>query len=167
MNHLDSRTKVLPRNSLARRSREFRGAGRRLVLTNGCFDLLHVGHVRYLEQARALGDALAVGINSDASVRRLKGRTRPIVREADRAEVVAALQAVDYVVLFGEDSAVELVDAIRPAIYVKGGDYSDDPASDRYPAEAHVAVRHGGELRIIPFVAGYSTSSLVDRLAAD
>src|SRR3954466_3807330 len=101
---------------------ELRANNRKLVFTNGCFDLLHVGHVRYLAAARALGDALVVAINGDASVRALKGAGRPINREADRAEVLAALESVSYVVLFGEVRATQLLKKVRPAIYVKGGD---------------------------------------------
>src|SRR5262249_15784505 len=114
-------SKVLARKELVRRSSALRAAGRTLVLTNGCFDLLHVGHVRYLEEARGVGDALVVGVNSDCSVCRLKGPGRPLVSQDERAEVVAALAAVDWVVLFDEDTALELVRDTRPGVYVKGG----------------------------------------------
>jgi rfaE bifunctional protein nucleotidyltransferase chain/domain len=158
-----ARSKVLPRKDLAGRSVELREAGKRLVLTNGCFDLLHLGHVRYLEAARRLGDALAVGVNTDASVRRLKGEGRPINPEQERAEVVAALAAVDWVVLFPEDTATELVRALSPAIYVKGGDYSDDPASEGFPVEGHEVMAHGGIVRIVELVPGWSTTDIIRR----
>ena|SRR5438477_9563923 len=138
-----------------------RERGRRLVFTNGCFDLLHVGHVRYLEAARALGDALLVAINGDESVGRLKGDGRPLNRESDRAEVVAALACVDHVVIFPELRATALLERVCPAIYAKGGDYTADSlnADERSALE-----RIGTEIRILPFVAGHSTSSLLAKM---
>ncbi len=136
----------------------------RLVLTNGCFDLLHVGHVRYLQAARALGDALAVGLNSDASVQRLKGPPRPYTSEAERAEVLAALECIDFLTIFAEDTAELLVEEIRPAVYVKGGDYSCDPNSDSFPPEGHVVEKYGGRVAIVPHVPGRSTSALINRV---
>lgn len=131
------------------------------MFTNGCFDLLHVGHVRYLAAARELGDALAVAVNGDASVRTLKGVDRPLNNENDRAFVVAALESVDYVVLFAQVRVTELVRQICPAIYVKGGDYSPDTLDP----EERTALRDcGSEIRIVPFVAGYSTSELIKRM---
>ncbi len=141
-----------------------RARGERLVLTNGCFDLIHAGHVRYLRQALALGDALAVGVNGDASARLLKGPGRPINSANDRAEVLAALEAVSWVVIFDEDTAEELVASVQPAVYVKGGDYSDDPESQSYPVEGAVAVQHGGIVRIIEYVEDHSTSGMIDRI---
>jgi D-glycero-beta-D-manno-heptose 1-phosphate adenylyltransferase len=141
--------------------------GRRLVFTNGCFDLLHVGHVRYLQTARALGDALVVGLNDDASVRRLKGEGRPVTSEADRAEILTALSCVDYVVVFGEDTATELVEDLQPAVYVKGGDYSSDPRDPRFPPEAAAVVAYGGEVVIVDHVPGRSTSALLRALRAN
>ena len=135
--------------------------GRRLVLTNGCFDLLHVGHVRYLEAARALGDALMVAINGDESVRALKGTGRPLNGEAERAEVIAALECVDHVVIFSEVRATALLEKVRPAIYVKGGDYT---AASLDAEERAILERAGAEIRILPFEPGYSTSGLVDRI---
>ncbi len=118
--------KVLSVDELARVSKALRAEGRRLVVTNGCFDLLHVGHVRYLQAARKLGDALAVAVNGDASVRALKGEGRPLNRETDRAEVLAALACVDYVAVFQEMRATRFLEEVQPSIYVKGGDYKPE-----------------------------------------
>ncbi len=155
---------MLSRPELARRSAQLRAEGRRLVLTNGCFDLLHAGHVRYLHQARALGDALAVALNGDASVSRLKGSGRPITPLPDRAEVLAALADVDYITVFDEDDASRLVTEVRPGIYVKGGDYSGDPGSARFPPEGIAAARAGAEVVVLPFLPGRSTTSLIQKL---
>jgi rfaE bifunctional protein nucleotidyltransferase chain/domain len=121
----------------------WRADGKRLVLANGCFDLLHVGHVRYLGSARALGDALVVGVNSDASVRRLKGPGRPIVPEGERAEIVAALAAVDVVLVFDEDTADALVARLRPDVHAKGTDYREDSIPERA-----TVIRSGGQVAI-------------------
>ena len=138
------------------------GDGRRLVFTNGCFDLLHAGHVRYLRQARALGDALAVGLNSDRSVRELKGEGRPLNTEGDRAEVLAALGCVDYVVVFDGKRATELLRAVRPHIYAKGGDYTPDSLD----AEERSALRAcGAEIKILPLVPGRSTTALIGKIS--
>ena len=142
-------------------AKELRDGGRKLVFTNGCFDLLHVGHVRYLAAARALGDALLVAINGDESVRALKGDGRPINRAEDRAEVVAALECVDAVVIFPEVRATALLEKVRPAIYVKGGDYT---AESLHPEERGALERVGSEIRILPFQAGYSTSRLLEKM---
>ena len=130
-----------------------------LVFTNGCFDILHAGHVRYLTAARELGDILIVGLNSDASVRKLKGEGRPVNPAADRAEVLAGLRAVDHVVVFDEDTAEELVRRLQPDIYVKGGDYS----LDRLPESAIVAA-YGGRTVLVPMVEGRSTTNVIQRL---
>jgi D-beta-D-heptose 7-phosphate kinase/D-beta-D-heptose 1-phosphate adenosyltransferase len=130
-----------------------------LVFTNGCFDLLHPGHVEYLHRARSLGDALVVGLNSDDSVRRLKGAGRPLVGERDRAGVLAGLASVDAVTLFAEDTPRELVAELLPDVLVKGGDYA--PAQVVGAKEVEEA---GGRVVIVPFVEGYSTTSLVDRI---
>lgn len=132
---------------------------RRIVFTNGCFDLLHPGHVRYLAQARALGDVLVVGLNSDASARRLKGAGRPLVPEADRAAVLAALRSVDAVTLFDEDTPLELIGALLPDVLVKGGDYDLDAIVGR-----EVVEEAGGDVRVLPFLEGYSTTDILDRL---
>jgi D-beta-D-heptose 7-phosphate kinase/D-beta-D-heptose 1-phosphate adenosyltransferase len=144
-------------------SNELREKGRRLVFTNGCFDLLHVGHVRYLEAARALGDALIVAINGDESVRVLKGDGRPLNNEAERAEVIAALECVNHVVIFPEVRATALLEKVRPAIYVKGGDYTTATLDGEERAALEQA---GAEIRILPFELGYSTSGLVEKMRA-
>jgi len=141
--------------------KEMRESGRKLVFTNGCFDLLHVGHVRYLQAARALGDALLVAINGDESVRALKGEGRPLNRAADRAEVIAALESVDRVVIFPEVRATRLLEIVRPAIYVKGGDYKE---STLHADERAALERIGAEIRILPFEAGHSTSGLLEKI---
>jgi len=144
-----------------------RRAGQRVVFTNGIFDLVHVGHLRYLRAARALGDLLVVGLNDDACTRRLKGPARPIVPEDERAELLAALEPVDRVVLFGDDTAVELVRLLQPAVYVKGGDYTSAPGATGNPLpEAEVVRAYGGEVVIIPFVPDRSTSGIVERIIA-
>ena len=137
--------------------------GKKLVFTNGCFDLLHAGHVRYLEQARALGDAMVVALNSDESVRKLKGPDRPLNSENDRAEVMAALRAVDAVVVFGDERATSLIDAIQPHVYAKGGDYTVESLN----REERAALEHAGaEIRILPLVPGRSTTSTINKMLA-
>ncbi len=143
--------------------REQLGAtGKSLVFTNGCFDLLHVGHVRYLREARALGDALVVAVNGDASVRALKGPTRPINSEDDRAEVLAALECVDFVVLFHTERVTEVVREIRPHIYAKGGDYT---VASLDPGERSALEEVGAAIRILPLVPGKSTTATLARAA--
>ena len=149
---------------LAAHTAELRAAGKKVVFTNGCFDLLHVGHVRYLRAARKLGDILAVGINGDDSVRELKGPNRPLNNERDRAELVAALECVDLVTIFPEARATRLLEMVRPAIYAKGGDYT--PATLNAEERA-VLEKIGTDIRIIPFEAGYSTSLMLEKLACD
>jgi D-glycero-beta-D-manno-heptose 1-phosphate adenylyltransferase len=140
---------------------KLRGSGKKLVATNGCFDLLHVGHVRYLQAARALGDFLAVGLNGDQSVRELKGSGRPITTQSDRAELLAALQCVDLVTVFPQIRATQFIVTIRPAIYVKGGDYSAETLDEE---ERAVLKEIGAEIRLVPFEAGYSTSGLIEQI---
>ncbi|MFL6584179.1 MAG: adenylyltransferase/cytidyltransferase family protein [Chthoniobacterales bacterium] len=155
------REKIMTADALASIAGEMRARGKRLVFTNGCFDLLHVGHVRYLAAARALGDALAVGINGDASVRQLKGAGRPLNNEVDRAAVVAGLASVDYVAIFPEVRATRLLSQICPAVYVKGGDYTEDTLN---PEERRQLEICGTEIRIVPFEGGHSTSQLIARM---
>jgi rfaE bifunctional protein nucleotidyltransferase chain/domain len=152
--------KIISREEAARWVRGLQGRGLKVIFTNGCFDLLHPGHVAYLEEARSLGDALLVAVNTDASVRRLgKGGLRPVNPEADRARVVAALAAVDRVVLFEEDTPLALITELQPDILVKGGDYQMEGVVGR-----EVVLARGGQVRILPFRAGYSSSLLVERL---
>jgi D-glycero-beta-D-manno-heptose 1-phosphate adenylyltransferase len=133
----------------------------RLVFTNGCFDILHVGHIRYLTAAKQLGDILVVGLNSDSSVRQLKGPDRPINSEADRAEILAALAVVDHVVIFEEMRVSRLVNQLRPDLYVKGGDYSVD-SLDRGEVDALRSV--GAEIKIVPLVPGRSTTRVIEAI---
>jgi rfaE bifunctional protein nucleotidyltransferase chain/domain len=154
-------TKIADMNQLGQRARELRAAGKKLVATNGCFDLLHVGHVRYLQAARRLGDVLAVGLNGDRSVRELKGSGRPINNEGDRAEMLATLECVDFVTIFPEMRATQFILAAQPAIYAKGGDYTSETLNE----EERAALQEvGAEIRIIPFEKGYSTSFLLEQL---
>ena len=136
-----------------------RAGGQRIVFTNGCFDILHTGHVRYLKAARSLGDCLAVGLNSDVSVRRLKGPERPVNVEADRAEVLDALFAVDYVTIFDEPTAEDLIARIRPDVYVKGGDYTLDTLP-----EAKLVQQYGGRVAFVDLVPGRSTTKVIEKL---
>jgi rfaE bifunctional protein nucleotidyltransferase chain/domain len=153
------KTKILTQAGVRRRARAWRRHGKRVVFTNGCFDLIHPGHVRYLRAARRLGDVLVVGVNSDASVRRLKGPTRPLVPQADRCEVLAALDMVDVVVVFEEDTPYATIAAVEPDVLVKGGDW----APDRIVGADLVRAR-GGVVRSLRFAPGYSTTDLVERL---
>ncbi len=139
--------------------RELRARGERLVFTNGCFDLLHAGHVRYLNAARGLGDRLLVGLNDDASVRRLKGPGRPVVPEAERAEVLCALEAVDGVVLFSEETPLALIEALLPDILVKGADWPLEAIVGRREVEAA-----GGRVLTLPLLSGRSTTALLERI---
>ncbi|HEY2567886.1 MAG TPA: adenylyltransferase/cytidyltransferase family protein [Candidatus Udaeobacter sp.] len=153
--------KIISLEELSERGRQMRAEGKKLVATNGCFDLLHVGHVHYLQAARALGDLLAVGLNGDRSVCELKGKGRPIVAEHDRAEILAALECVDLVTIFPEMRATQFIVASQPAIYVKGGDYSAETLNDE---ERTLLKKTGTEIRFIPFETGYSTSRLLEQI---
>jgi D-glycero-beta-D-manno-heptose 1-phosphate adenylyltransferase len=137
--------------------------GNTLVFTNGVFDLLHVGHVRYLRAARELGDAMLVGLNSDVSARGLKGVGRPIVRQEERAEVLAALECVDWVLIFDQPTAVDVVLCLRPEIYVKGGDYGHAPNAAPLP-EAPAVQSYGGRVVLLPYTLEHSTSVLIRRI---
>ena len=132
--------------------------GKRIVFTNGCFDILHVGHVRYLKEAKALGDILILGLNSDCSVKSLKGSNRPINNESDRAEVLSALKAIDYVVIFDEKTAENIVGEVKPDIYAKGGDYSIDILP-----EAKIVAEHGGKTVLLQLVDGKSSTNIINR----
>jgi rfaE bifunctional protein nucleotidyltransferase chain/domain len=157
----DMSAKIVGLEELSERSKQLRASGKKLVATNGCFDLLHVGHVRYLQAARALGDLLAVGLNGDRSVRELKGKGRPIVAEHDRAEILAALQYVDLVTIFPEMRATQFIAASHPAIYVKGGDYTSETLNEE---ERALLKQIGAEIRFIPLEPGYSTSRLLEKI---
>ncbi len=154
-----SLAKIKKLEALKRSLAQDRKAGKKIVFTNGCFDILHVGHVRYLSQARSLGDKLVIGLNADASVRNLKGPDRPVNRQNDRAEVLASLNAVDYVVLFSEPTPIKLIRAVQPDILVKGGDWKkkDIVGSD-------VVEARGGQVKSLPFAKGFSTTGLLDKL---
>ncbi|HZU75900.1 MAG TPA: adenylyltransferase/cytidyltransferase family protein [Dehalococcoidia bacterium] len=185
--------RVLSLDELAEVAAERTGHGERAVFTNGCFDLLHLGHVTYLQQARDLGDFLIVGLNSDDSTRRLKGPRRPLTPQGDRAEVLAALACVDYVTIFDDNTAEPLVARLRPAVYVKGADYAGETgrgsyrldatalrrllADDggEYPAlaglgarlpEARTVAEYGGELALLPYLPGHSTTELIQRIVS-
>jgi D-beta-D-heptose 7-phosphate kinase/D-beta-D-heptose 1-phosphate adenosyltransferase len=156
----DTSAKVIDRPDAARWVREIQTQGQRVVFTNGCFDLLHVGHVQYLEAARALGDALIVAVNTDASVKRLgKGAGRPLNPEADRARLLAALACVDRVVFFGEDTPREIIAELLPDVLVKGGDYAPQEIAGR-----QTVLARGGRVVVIPFVPGYSTTALIAKI---
>ena len=151
--------KILSRAAMLAERERLRSSGKRLVFTNGVFDLLHVGHVRYLTEARALGDALVVAINSDRTVRELKGPDRPVFDQSERAEILAALRAVDYVVVFDDVSPRALIAELLPDVLVKGGDYDLDQIHGREEVEAA-----GGKVISLPFVEGASTTALIERM---
>ena len=152
-------TKILSPEKLLGERERLRSAGRSLVFTNGVFDLMHVGHVRYLTQARALGDALVVAINSDRTVRALKGESRPVFNENERAEILAAFRVVDYVTIFDDVSPRSLIARLLPDVLVKGGDYQLGEIHGREEVEAA-----GGRVVSLPFVAGASTSAIIEKM---
>ncbi|HVF43605.1 MAG TPA: adenylyltransferase/cytidyltransferase family protein [Pyrinomonadaceae bacterium] len=158
----DAAARILERNRLIARVAIARRHGARVVFANGCFDLLHVGHVRYLEAARALGDLLVVGINSDEQVRRLKGEGRPHVPERERAEVVASLRAVDLVTIFPEPTVEALLLAIRPDIHAKGTDYTEETVPER-----RIVLSYGGRVLIVGDPKDHSSTDMVKRVTGD
>ena len=153
---------IIPREYIKEACETVRADGATIVFTNGCFDILHAGHVRYLTAAAEMGDFLVIGLNSDASVRRLKGEGRPVVPEADRAEVLDALRAVDIVTVFDEPTAEELVRLVRPDVYAKGGDYSLDTLP-----EAKIVQAAGGRVEFIPLVEGRSTTNVIEKIRSE
>ncbi len=153
---------LIDRKKISAHCEQLRQQGKKIVFTNGCFDILHAGHVRYLTTAKNFGDILIVGLNSDESVRRLKGKTRPVNNQNDRAEVLLGLKAVDDVVFFGEQTAENLIAEIKPAIYVKGGDYN----LDNLP-EAKIVQGYGGEIKFVQLVEGKSTTNIIKKISAD
>jgi rfaE bifunctional protein nucleotidyltransferase chain/domain len=152
------RKNILTRDEMLIERQALRAAGKKLVFTNGVFDILHIGHVRYLRLARTLGDALVVAVNSDRSVRELKGESRPLTAESDRAEILAALEAVDYVTIFDDVSPRSLIAALLPDVLVKGGDYSLDQIHGREEVEAA-----GGSVVSVPLVEGMSTTNILKK----
>ena len=157
--HQDTDLKIKQRDALKLLLDDRRGRGKTIVFTNGCFDLLHVGHVKYLQKARQLGDLLVLGLNSDASIRRLKGPKRPLIGQEERAHILAALDCIDYVVIFNEDTPLELITALRPHILVKGGDYTPEGVVGKEIVESY-----GGRVELIQFVDGRSTSNIIDKI---
>lgn len=153
--------RVLTHSELAQALSRDNGGPQKLVFTNGCFDLLHVGHIRYLQEARKLGDALFVGVNSDASVKRLKGPERPLQNENDRAEILAALGCVDFVCLFEEDTPENLIRTVKPRVLVKGGDWRIDQI-----VGADFVQSTGGQVYSLNFIEGRSTTRLIDKARA-
>src|SRR5215211_1140852 len=153
--------KIIELEDLLDRCEKLRSGGTKVVATNGCFDLLHVGHVRYLQAARAFGDLLIVGLNGDRSVHQLKGAGRPITSQSDRAEILAALECVDLVTIFPESRATKFLATARPAVYVKGGDYTSKTLDQE---ESVILEEIGAAIRLIPFETGYSTSKLLERI---
>jgi D-glycero-beta-D-manno-heptose 1-phosphate adenylyltransferase len=156
------RSKIIGWDALAAWRQAVRAAGKKLVVTNGCFDILHLGHVTYLETARNFGDALLIGVNSDAAVRGLKGAGRPVNSETDRAAVLAALESVSGVCIFTDVRATKFLAAAQPDIYVKGGDYTPDTLDQ---GERRAVESAGGIIKIVPFVPGKSTTSLLEKIS--
>ncbi|MFA5143139.1 MAG: D-glycero-beta-D-manno-heptose 1-phosphate adenylyltransferase [Candidatus Omnitrophota bacterium] len=154
--------RVIGQGSLSKILSPLRAKGKKIVFTNGCFDIIHTGHVKYLSRARRMGDLLVIGLNSDASVRRLKGRSRPINKQSDRAKVLAALRFVDYVVIFNEDTPERLIRKVRPDFLVKGGDWDESSI-----VGGRFVKSYGGKVGIVSFVNGYSTTSLVRRISGN
>ena len=159
LTHRDSDSKIKGRDLLASIIEQERLRGKQVVFTNGCFDLLHAGHVKYLQAARRLGDLLILGLNSDASVRRLKGPKRPLINEEERSHILAALDCIDYVCLFDEDTPLELITMLKPQILVKGGDYTPEGVVGREIVEAY-----GGRVELIPFVDGKSSTNIIEKV---
>lgn len=152
-------SKMMTADQLKRRVEELKSEGKQIVFTNGCFDLLHVGHTRYLQEARAMGDVLIVAVNSDSSVRDLKGESRPITPENERAEIVASLECVDYVTIFQDATPIKSLQDLQPPYYVKGGDYTEADLP-----EAETVIAYGGYVVILPLEQGYSTTRIIERL---
>jgi len=156
MNYL---SKIKKREEAKKIISELRSKGKRIVFTNGCFDIIHVGHVRYLNEAKKIGDFLIVAINSDSSVKSIKGENRPITDERARAEIIAALEFVDMVIIFSEDTPYSLIKEIQPDILVKGGDWKEEEI-----VGADIVKERGGKVLTIPYVSGYSTTSIIEKI---
>lgn len=153
--------KIKTIEEIAEIANELKKAGKKIVFTNGCFDLLHLGHVKYLQQSGALGDVLILALNSDASVRQLKGPSRPLVPEAERAEILSALECVDYVVIFNEKRINRVFEAVKPQIYVKGGDYTIDTLDQD---ERKMIEKSGAKIHIIKKIGNYSTTKFIEKI---
>lgn len=156
------RKRILSKEKLKGELDRLRHEGKRVVFTNGCFDILHAGHVQYLNEARKFGDVLVVGLNSDRSVRSIKGDSRPVTPQDDRAYVVVSLKSVDYVTIFDEDTPLHLIEYLEPHVLVKGGDWSEDRV-----VGGESVVKRGGSVKIIPFVNGRSTTSLIEKILTE
>ena len=152
---------LIDRNDAANFCDDLRRQNKKIVFTNGCFDIIHAGHVRYLTTAKNFGDVLIVGLNTDESVKRLKGDSRPINNQFDRAEVLLGLKAVDHVIFFGEQTAENLIAEVKPNVYVKGGDYTLETLP-----EAKIVQRFGGRVELVNLVAGHSTTNIVEKILA-
>jgi D-beta-D-heptose 7-phosphate kinase/D-beta-D-heptose 1-phosphate adenosyltransferase len=151
--------KILSQGELKKEIEKLKGAGKRIVFTNGCFDILHTGHTRYLREARKLGDVLVLGLNSDASIRSIKGEKRPIVPEAERADVMASLESVDYLTIFNEPTPLELIELLKPDVLVKGGDWAE---KDIVGGDA--VRKWGGTVAVIPEIKGASTTNIIEKI---
>lgn len=151
--------KLIEKENLDNIIKKLKSENKKIVFTNGCFDILHAGHVRYLKESKKFGDILIVGLNSDVSVKKIKGESRPINPEMDRAEVLAGLEAVSYVVLFDETSPVKLLEEIKPDIYTKGADYTVETLP-----EAKTVLSYGGKIEFIKFLEGRSTTKIIDKI---
>ena len=151
--------RVLERKEAQELIDKLKKEGKKIVFTNGCFDILHAGHVRYLQKARSLGDMLILGLNSDASVSRLKGPSRPVVKQEDRATVLSGLESVDYIVMFEDDTPLDVIEQLVPHILVKGGDYIPD-----HIVGYDVVTRHGGQVIVVDFVEGRSTTKIIEAI---
>jgi len=157
---MSSAAKLISLNRLLKLRKQFQLEGKSVVFTNGCFDLLHVGHVRYLQQAKTLGDILIVGLNSDSSIKRVKGPERPLMSQEDRAEILSALSCVDYVIIFDELTPEKLIFKLKPDIHCKGGDY----ANGKPIPEARVVKSYGGRVEILSYYPGHSTTDLIEKI---
>jgi len=156
-----SGTKIISRLVLSRKIPKLKARGKKIVFTNGCFDILHYGHVRYLENAKAGGDILIVGLNSDASVKKIKGKGRPVVNQNDRARVLAGLASVDYVVIFAEDTPLQTIRMLKPDVLIKGADWNKDKI-----VGADLVSSYGGKVATVELAKGRSTTNLIKKIAA-
>lgn len=151
--------KLIKEDGIGQKAAELKSLHKTIVFTNGCFDILHAGHVRYLKESKKLGDILIVGLNSDSSIKKIKGPMRPINDESDRAEVLGGLESVDFIVIFNEDTPAKLLDVIKPDIYTKGADYTIQTLP-----EADTVIKNGGRVEFIKLVEGRSTTKIIDKI---